>query len=37
LRLIHQETQLQPTYPNDVGTSAFHDSLVGVKYFYAHT
>jgi hypothetical protein len=34
LRLVHQETQLQPTYPNDVGNSAFHGGLASVKCFY---
>ena len=34
LRLIHQETQLYPTYPNDVRNSAFHDGLIVVKCFY---
>jgi hypothetical protein len=34
LRLIHQKTQLQPTDPNDVGNSAFHEALSIVKCFY---
>ena len=29
--LIHQKTQLQPTDPNDVGDSTFHDSSLIVK------
>jgi hypothetical protein len=34
LRLIHQKTQLHPTYPNDVVNSAFHGGLTIVKCFY---
>src|ERR1700722_1728476 len=34
LRLVHEETQLQPTDPNDVGKSAFHGGLASVKLFY---
>ena len=34
LRLVHQETQFQPTDPNDVGNSAFHTSPAIVKCLY---